>query len=203
MEPVKSKRSNPVVKETIDNSSEKVLEIIGGSKQNKTWRKNQKWYKTGKSNECEKYQIDLIKKITDTNDFEKTHDRLNVETFELKSVLYPMKEDDGFDWTENFDLKHISDKTIYFNLKFVCSEGGSQTRSMREVYHFMKAQIKYVEQDSTNQVYFINILDGDGSHKFMKKFSKLLNKQSEKIQNRIFVGDMLSLVPKIKDLFSK
>ena len=28
--------------------------------QTKDWRKNRKWYKNGKSNECEKYQINLI-----------------------------------------------------------------------------------------------------------------------------------------------
>lgn len=31
--------------------------------QTKNWRKNRTWYKTGKSNECEKYQISLIEKI--------------------------------------------------------------------------------------------------------------------------------------------
>jgi len=31
--------------------------------QTKNWRKNRKWYKNGKSNECEKYQINLINLI--------------------------------------------------------------------------------------------------------------------------------------------
>ena len=31
--------------------------------QTKNWRKNRDWYKNGKSNECEKYQILLINKI--------------------------------------------------------------------------------------------------------------------------------------------
>jgi len=176
--------------------------IVGGSKQTKNWRKKQEWYKTGKSNECEKYQIGLIYDITKQTKFEKTNDRLNMETLELKSVKYPLKEDDGFDWTENFDLKLVSDKTIYFNLKFVCSEGGSQTRSMREVYHFMKTQIKYL-QVSSEKIYFINILDGDGAHKFMQKFSKLLSKHSKKIQRYIFVGDMLDFKEFYSKTFSK
>lgn len=45
--------------------------LVGGSEQTKNWRKKQPWYKTGKSNECEKYQIDLIKKITEKENFEK------------------------------------------------------------------------------------------------------------------------------------
>ena len=31
--------------------------------QTKTWRKNRKWYKNGKSNECEKFQLGMIEKI--------------------------------------------------------------------------------------------------------------------------------------------
>ena len=32
--------------------------------QTKDWRKNRNWYKNGKSNECEKYQINLIERIS-------------------------------------------------------------------------------------------------------------------------------------------
>lgn len=114
-----------------------------------------------------------------------------------------MRDDDGFDWTENFDLKHFNEKnTVYFNLKFVCSEGGSQTRSMREVYHFMKTQIKYLI-DSSKNIYFINILDGDGAHKFMPKFLKLLDEQPKKIKKYVFVGDMLSFKKFYSKTFSK
>ena len=47
------------------------------------------------------------------------------------------------EWSENFDGKIINRSNIfYFNLKFVCDCGGSQTRTLREVYHFIKYQIK-------------------------------------------------------------
>lgn len=176
--------------------------IVGGKEQTKAWRKNQKWYKNGKSNECENYQVNMIKKITNLKGLNKTQDRLNMETLELKSLQYPMREDDGFDWTENFDLKHIGENTLYFNLKFVCDQGGSQTRSLREVYHFMKTQIKYLVE-SQEDVYFINILDGDGCHKFMSKFTKLLSKQKKKIKRKVFVGDMLEFKEYYSKTFSK
>ena len=53
--------------------------------QTKKWRLNRKWYKNGKSNECEKYQINLIEKII-INKLEKTDDRINMETNEIIST---------------------------------------------------------------------------------------------------------------------
>ena len=38
--------------------------IPASNYQTKSWRKSQKWYKNGKYNECEKYQIKLIEKIS-------------------------------------------------------------------------------------------------------------------------------------------
>lgn len=49
---------------------------------------------------------------------------------------------------------------IYFNLKFVCDSGGAQTRTLREVYHFIESQMRYLINSNTDNVYFINILDG-------------------------------------------
>ena len=43
--------------------------------QTKKWRKNRKWYTNGKSNECEKYQINLIEKIIKLK-LMKTDDRI-------------------------------------------------------------------------------------------------------------------------------
>jgi hypothetical protein len=103
---------------------------------------------------------------------------------------YPMKDVDGFEYTENFDGIHmINDHKVYFNLKFVCDAGGAQTRSLREVYHFIRYQLEILT--STNHTYFINILDGDTSHKSMSKFIHLINEPKYlKIKKYIFVGDM-------------
>lgn len=52
--------------------------------QTKDWRKNRNWYKNGKSNECEKYQINLIEKIIAIK-LMKTDDRINMETNKIIS----------------------------------------------------------------------------------------------------------------------
>ena len=50
--------------------------------QTKIWRKNRKWYNNGKSNECEKYQINLIENII-KNKIIKTNERINIETNDI------------------------------------------------------------------------------------------------------------------------
>ena len=70
--------------------------------QTKDWRKNRQWYKNGKSNECEKYQIILLEKIIGIN-LMKTDDRINMETNEIISKKHPMINNDGYEWSENFD----------------------------------------------------------------------------------------------------
>ena len=161
--------------------------------QTKEWRKNRKWYKTGKSNECEKYQINLIEKII-TNKLIKTNDRLNIETIEIINKKHPMLNNDGYEYTENFDGQIIkNNNTYYFNLKFVCDSGGAQTRTLREVYYFIKYQMEYlVKLNKVNiNTYFINILDGDTSYNSMNKFKFLINKEKFKnIIKNIFVGSL-------------
>ena len=91
-----------------------------------------------------------------------------------------MKNNDGYEWSENFDgLLLINNKKYYFNLKFVCGNGGSQTRTLREVNHFIKYQLEYLIKynNINNNIYFINILDGDASYNNMNKFIFLLNKK--------------------------
>lgn len=162
--------------------------LIPSSKyQTKTWRKNRKWYKTGKSNECEKYQIKTIQEIIKI-DIEKTNERVNISTFDIKENINPMKYSDGFEWTEDFDGKITRNGiTNYFNLKFVCERGGAQTRSLREVYHFINCQIQHSKKFGNRNVRFINILDGDESFRQREKFNYLLNR--ENIKN-VFVGDL-------------
>ena len=161
--------------------------IIKSQNQDKKWRKTQKWYIDGKRNECEIYQRCLIEKITKEKCI-KTNYRINMITHEMKIERQPMKRTDGFEWTEDFDgsIKYKTND-FYFNLKFICDNGGAQTRSLREVYHFI---INQIENNSKN-TYFVNILDGDTSYKHMDKFNYLLNKNEyiEKNKN-IFIGDM-------------
>ena len=159
--------------------------------QTKNWRLNQKWYKTGKSNECEIYQIKLLENII-KNKLNKTDDRINIETNEIVNNKNPMINNDGYEWTENFDGKIIkNNKNIYFNLKFVCDRGGAQTRSLREVYHFIKYQLEYLIKFNNKNNYFINILDGDTSYNNIVKYYYLINKEKYKdIKNNIFIGSI-------------
>jgi hypothetical protein len=159
--------------------------------QTKEWRKSKKWYITGKLNECEKFQINNIEKIL-KNKLKKTFDRINIETIDIISKKNININDDGYEWTENFDglIINNNDK-YYFNLKFVCDIGGAQTRTLREVYHFIKYQMEYLIKLNTNNIYFINILDGDTCYKNMHKFNYLINKDHYKsILNFVFIGSL-------------
>ena len=166
--------------------------------QTKDWRKNRNWYKNGKSNECEKYQIYLIEKLIKLK-LNKTNDRINMETNEIISNSNPMKKKDGFEWTENFDGKiNKNNMVFYFNLKFVCDSGGAQTRTNREVYHFIKYQLEYLLKFNTIDIYFINILDGDNCYNSMEKFKFLLNKEKyNKINKYVFIGSLYEFQKKI------
>jgi hypothetical protein len=161
--------------------------------QTKDWRKNRKWYKNGKSNECEKYQINLIEKMIVIK-LMKTDDRINMETNEIISKKNPMINNDGYEWSENFDgllIKNNNNNKYYFNLKFVCDSGGAQTRTLREVYHFIKYQMEYLIKFNMNNIYFINILDGDTSYNNMDKFKFLINKEKYKhVIKYVFIGSL-------------
>lgn len=155
--------------------------------QTKKWRKSRVWYHNGKKCECEKYQRALIEKIINGK-CNKTNERINMNTYELKSLNYPCKYDNGFEWTEDFDGKNGN---FYYNLKFVCDKGGAQTRSLREVYHFIKAQLNYLTDPQNEKKGFINILDGDTSYYYMSKFRYLVNNEKYKnVKKYIFVGDL-------------
>ena len=102
-----------------------------------------------------------------------------------------MKHQDGFEWTEDFD-GYIDEYKMYINLKMVCSSGGAQTRSLREVYHFINAQLNYLKNNiNKTKIFFINILDGDESHRNMSKFEYLISKKKYlTIKKNIYVGNM-------------
>ena len=178
--------------------------------QTKNWRKNQKWYKNGKSNECEIYQRKLIEKITDSK-CAKTKFRLHIENNELIEKANPLASEDGFDYTEDFDgLQERNNTKYFYNLKFVCDRGGAQTRTLREVYHFIKAQLEYLlkyydtndkvssdtksetkKESDDKELYFVNILDGDESYKNSDKFKYLIKKSKyASVKDKIFIGDM-------------
>ena len=168
------------------------MEIIESKFQTKTWRMNQDWYSNGKRNECEIYQKKMITNITE-NELSKTNCRINICSFELCFKPFPMKSDDGFEWTENFDGKQvIKNNILYYNLKMICDKGGSQTRSLREIYHFIFCQLEFLLKNiETQNIYFINILDGDTCNESFVKYNYLLKKERYKnVSKKVFIGDL-------------
>ncbi len=173
----------------------KLILIVPSFYHTKNWRKNQKWYINGKHNECEIYQLAVIRKLfnmTNKNfSITKTNERINFENNSIVNVSNVFDSKNPFALTENFDCKIvIFDKEYYFNLKFVVGCGGIQTRSLREVYHFIIAQFEY-KLKYDNEKYIFNILDGDECHKKIK-YLKIISsfKKYEPIKDYIFIGDM-------------
>lgn len=164
--------------------------ICPSNEQTKEWRTNQPWYAGGKQNECELFQQQCVRQIIGHDITMKTNLRLNLMTNQLHHVRAPLLKDDGFEYTEDFDGSIQSyGFTFYFNLKFVCGTGGAQNRTLRETYHFINSQLEFLLA-SNSAHYFINILDGDGSNRYMTKFHYLIEKKKfSKVRNRIFVGD--------------
>jgi hypothetical protein len=170
-----------------------IPQIIKSSLQTKNWRKSQLWYVNSKKNECELFQRKIIESIINIP-CSKTNDRLYMETSIIVSLLHPLKQSNGFEYTENFDGKiKINNNIVYFNLKFVCDTGGAQTRSLREVYHFIKHMILYLKKSNNLTTYFINILDGNFCNKHYDKYKYLeevFKDDIELIKKYLFIGDL-------------
>lgn len=161
--------------------------MLSSKFQTKEWRCAQPWYMGGKATECEKYQASQISSITCLK-LEKVRKRLNISTLEMAVVPNVLRLENGFEWTEDFDFyQTITEYELYYNLKFIVGTGGAQTRSLREVYHFIECQCKFLNNIVGQKVYFINILDGDICYTHMNKFKYL---QSKYADDRIFIGDM-------------
>ena len=137
----------------------------------------------------ENFQRKMIVKGTGIK-CEKTNMRINLRTYELVNIRQPNKNIDGFDYSEDFDgIQSIKNKNIYINLKCVVGHGGSQTRSLREVYWFILGQLNILKK--TKNIYFANILDGDQSNLCMSKYNYLLEQPEYiDVSKNIYVGDL-------------
>jgi hypothetical protein len=152
----------------------------------------------------ENFQRKMI--IQNTNiDCCKTNSRINLRTNTLEKISRPNKNNNGFDYSEDFDgFQEINNCKIYINLKCVVGSGGAQTRSLREVYWFIQGQINVLTKEKSGCIYFVNILDGDYAHSCMDKFKYLLENKDENIKSKIYIGDLKSyfewfdLISKIK-----
>ena len=54
----------------------------------------------------------------------------------------------------------------------ICGSGSGQTRALREVYHFISAQQKHLNQELSSKVIFMNILNGDECNRKINLFPK-------------------------------
>jgi hypothetical protein len=120
----------------------------------------------------------------------KTTTRINLRTSTLKEIAHPNTMPDGFDYTEDFDgVQSLQDKKVFVNLKCIVGKGGVQTRSLREVYQFVKGQLAVLK--TAEKTYFANILDGDEAHSSLFHFEYLLGLPEYKdMKKYIYVGDL-------------
>ena len=69
----------------------------------------------------------------------------------------------------------------------------SQTRALREIYHFIFAQQRYLNQEPSSKLFFVNILNGNECYKKIKLFPKVEHRQ-------IFIGSLFEYNENIKGL---
>lgn len=128
--------------------------------------------------------------------------RIHFRSNTLKEISFPNTKKDGFDYSENFDgYQFINNKHIYINLKCIVGKGGTQTRSLREVYWFIEGQLNIIKNINNNNIYFVNILDGDEAYYVMNKFDYLLQLEHSKIKEYIYIGDLREYFVWFKKLF--
>ena len=170
--------------------------LVPSKLQTKNWRREQPWYKRGRKTECEKVQRIQIETITGKK-CPKTTTRINKRTYQMKPFSNPMKNPDGFDLTEDCDGEQQlvgKDGTTYkllYNCKMVCDAGGAQTRTLRDVYEFIEAQLHVLLLGNHANVYFINILEGNQSYLRKKHFIYLLNlPEYASVKDKVFIDDM-------------
>ena len=134
----------------------------------------------------------------------KTNARINLRTNTIHHISHPNKEITGFDYTEDFDgVQKIGyNRQVYVNLKCIVGKGGSQTRSLREVYWFVEGQLNVIKISGDTNLFFANILDGDEAHSVLPKFEYLLSLPEFTNQRKnIYVGDLKGYFDWFKQTF--
>ena len=133
----------------------------------------------------------------------KTNMRINHRTLVLREIAQPNKLSEGFDYTEDFDgIQIVGTTRILLNFKSIVGGGGAQTRSLREVYHFVQSQLKTVAIGNAPNKLFANILDGDEAASVLDKFQYLLTLHPDHA-SKIYVGDLKSYFPWIAERVAK
>jgi hypothetical protein len=142
------------------------------------------------TNLMEKYQRTGVETGTDI-ECPKTNVRIDMRRNALVKLARPMGFKNGFDYTEDFDGKQkTSFGRVYLSFKSVVGKGGSQTRTLRECYHFAEAQLKFLLKKD-GKIFFANILDGDEAHAHLRKFKWLLARpEYAAVAHKVYAGDL-------------
>jgi hypothetical protein len=193
--------------------------ITSSKYQTKEWRKSQSWFKTGRSNECEKYQEKILRLYLskyNLNISKKEANKYRMNLFdnnliyisEFKKNINISWNDLSFEFSENFDfILEEKNNIILFNLKFICENGGFQIRSLKEVYHFINSQYNFIcnhNKQIEKTIYFVNILDGEFCSQNMNKFRFLQTKYIKYLNySNVFVGDLKESLLFLSTIFQK
>ena len=143
----------------------------------------------GQSMKAENYQRNVIEAGTGFQCPKSDHMRINTETYEIAKNVRPYSGPNAsYDWTEDFDGLQTFGGTcrIFYNFKSIVEAGGSQTRSLKCVYDFVKAQrdVIHKSRNVDKKTLFVNILDGEICAKNMHMFRRFDN------EDQIYVGDL-------------
>jgi hypothetical protein len=152
-----------------------------------------------KDSKREKYQREKIEDITE-KECPKCNDRINEDTYDIQRLPRPMTKNkipipDGLEWTEDFDGKQqYYTGIMYFNFKWCTEGGGAQTRTLRCLNQFIKAQLEYILKNK-ECTYFVNILDGDILSERKIHFDYLASKPKYKfVKNFVYIGDTYGFI---------
>lgn len=169
---------------------ERPKEVIPGSQINKDTRQRLLGVDTvsgSSSMKCENFQRQMIEWGTGFPCPKSGNVRINTETNEIRPIANPYSGLHGdYDWTEDFDgFQKILEFDVFYNFKSIVQDGGSQTRSLKCVYDFVKAQRNVIRSENVDKTtLFVNILDGKFCDKHLNKFNRFKN------ESQIYVGDM-------------
>lgn len=137
---------------------------------------------------CEKFQRKSVEDGTGLKCLKSGGMRINTATYELSKNPRPYTGPHAsYDWTEDFDgLQTFGDTCqVFYNFKSIVEDGGAQTRSLKCVYEFVKAQQNLIHSGNVDKnTFFVNILDGEVCDRNMDKFNCFND------EDKIYVGDL-------------
>jgi len=142
----------------------------------------------GKS-EDEKFQKDYLEKHLGVQIKKKKDIRVNIDSGEIKIVKSSMQELDPSVWSEDFDGVFTKNgKECVVSFKMIPENGGSQNRSIKEVYWHIKACIKSVSLDNKIKVdKFLFILDGELLSKHWQRMNDLI---PQELKEKFYIGPL-------------